>query len=81
MNKPYTQDQLDHYMEVGSDSRFEYCMVRQLMEENKLLRSDKTMLVNIIAMDAEGCEALVKAHRELEESHAELEDLLDGLTE
>jgi len=78
MKKPYTQDQLDHYLLVGGKTRPEYGMIRQLMEENKRLTSSCAKI--LLEADKEGHDALVKAHRELEESHAELESLLEQVT-
>jgi len=80
MNKPYTQDQLDHYILVGGKTRPEYGMIKQLMEELKAEKSHNMLFSRLKEMDDNGHDALVKAHRELEESHAELNEMLDELT-
>jgi len=76
----YTQDQFDHYMEVGSDSRFEYCMARQLMEELKALRSTNKTMSKLMTADEESRSVLVHNYKALESDIAELEALLDGVT-
>ena len=74
----YTQEQFDHYMEVGSDSRFEYCMIKQLMEENKRLTSSCAKV--LLEADNEGHRAIVASHNALEDELAELNALLDQVT-
>ena len=70
MNKVYTDDEIHHAIQVGGNGYYLKGMLEQVYNNNK-------MLLRIIAMDSEGCEALVKSHLKLEDELAELNELLD----
>jgi len=84
MIKVYTDKEFQHYMEVTPHvSGVGRRMVEQLYEENKRLslaydmtEDDKKCMREIIESGDSSRAALVKSHRELEESHATLEAVI-----
>jgi len=78
MKKLYTQDDLNHYREVGGKTRPEYGMIVQLMEENKRLTSSCAKV--LLEADKEGHAALVESHKALEDELDKANALLDEMT-
>jgi len=88
MIKVYSDDDIQHAIQVGGNGFYLRRVLEQVYNDRKtvaltakMFLDDSLSMAKIIEADKEGHAALVKAHRELEESHAELEALLDGVTE
>ena len=70
MNKVYTDDDIQHAIKVGGNGYY----LKRVLEQ---VYNDNQMLLRIIAMDSEGCEALVKSHLKLEDELDELNEILE----